>query len=649
MLSRTAEMFFWIGRYMERAEYTARLIDVYYDLHLESAGYDESVADWERYLDGRGDAPSYGALYQEINTENVLDFLILNKQNKNSLVNLIQMARENARGIQEQLSIEAWYHLNRFHLSLRDRTLSELRANPHNLLNEIKVGCYTLAGVFRSTLLRGEGWAFYRLGKNVERTQHTALLLIHPALLSPDPDVRALPAYQQCIAILKSASALQVYRKVYGGHLSPKTIVQFLLFHNRFPRSVRFSINLVQELLPGLSGPARSPKRREAERLSGQLVSDLKYSSVEEVFQLGLTTFITEVLERLDLLSHGIENIFFGSSHFSDQLVPALQRKRHRHREPGVSPGHATKAVLSVRHQFVYTYDSLVTQVQTLMRLAPPQRYGRQRRLDIRWHMEPPADYRNFTDAFGNLVWQLDHVNIKEISCTIEMRVETQALYGMDRSLIYQGISAQESECTVDAMEFKRLTALVDHSETIDRWAKNLKERGVSSIEMAETILHQVGSHMQYEAGQTHVGTRASEAFKLAKGVCQDYAHIMLSLCRLADLPARYVSGYLPGEGQMHAWVEVLLPVGPEQIPIWVAYDPTHIRRCDERYITVGIGRDYQDVAPTSGFYSGDAASTLESQVSVTVDSQGPAEKLLPPPLIGGNASPSRAEAQQQQ
>ncbi len=648
MLSRTAEMFFWIGRYMERAEYTARLTDVHYDLHLESAEAEEPVVDWKRYLDGRGDTSSYRSLYDEISTEHVLDFLILNRKNKNSLVNLIQMARENARGIQEQLSIEAWHHLNSFYLSLRDRTLEELKENPHQLLSEIKMGCYTLAGVFRSTLLRGEGWAFYRLGKNIERTRHTAILLVHPVLLSPDPDIRALPEYQQCIAILKSASAHQVYRKVYGGHLSPKTIVQFLLFYDRFPRSVRFSINLVQELLTGLSGPARSPRRREAERLSGQLVSDLKYSSVEEVFQIGLTTFTTEVLERLDLLSHRIANVFFGSSGIADQPTPIVQRKRRRHPEAEMPQRRAIKAVLSVRHQFVYSYASLVSQVQTLMRLAPPQRYGRQRRLDIRWQMEPSADYRHFTDAFGNLVWQLDHANIKGMTCTIEMRVETQSFYGEDQSLIYQGISEQESDCTVDPVEFKRLTGLVDHSETIDQWASHLKERGIPSVEMAETILHQVGSHMQYESGQTHVGTRASEAFNLAKGVCQDYAHIMLSLCRLADLSARYVSGYLPGEGQMHAWVEVLLPVGPEQIPTWVAYDPTHIRRCDERYITVGIGRDYQDVAPTSGFYSGEAASKLESQVSVTVESQGPAEQLLPPPVIGGKIASVGAEAQQQ-
>ncbi|MFQ5588356.1 MAG: alpha-E domain-containing protein [Nitrospiria bacterium] len=647
MLSRTAEMFFWIGRYIERTEYTARLADVHYDLHLESADLKETAVDWERYLDDRGDLAAYRALYEQIETDNVLDFLVLSKQNPNSLANLVQMARENARGIQDQLSIEAWHHLNSFHLNLKSRTLHELKANPHYLLNHIKSECYTLAGVFRSTLLRGEGWTFFRLGKNIERAGQTARLLIHPVLLTASPSPRNLSDYQQCIALLKSASAHQSYRKVYSGKLSPKKIVQFLLFHDRFPRSVRFSVGVIQQQLRALSGPAQNPKRRESERLSGQLVADLKFSSIEEIYQIGLSSFIPEAIDCLDHISSGLAEIFFGATVYADQPTPRFQRKRRR-REIPESHVRAIKAILSARHRFTYTYEAPVAQVQTLMRLAPPQHYGRQRRLDIRWHMEPQADYRHFTDAFGNLVWQLDHKDIKEMTCTVEMRIETQALYGIDQSLTYQGITPQESDCTVDAVEFKKLTDLVDHSEILDQWAAHLKKRGISSAEMAETILHQVGAHMRYESGQTHVGTKSSEAFKLGKGVCQDYAHIMLSLCRQAGLSARYVSGYLPGEGQSHAWVEVLLPVGPEQNPTWVAYDPTHQRRCDERYITVGIGRDYQDVAPTSGFYSGEAGSKLDAEVSVVIESQGPSDRLLPSPSLGERTTLRDIEAQQQ-
>ena len=97
----------------------------------------------------------------------------------------------------------------------------------------------------------------------------------------------------------------------------------------------------------------------------------------------------------------------------------------------------------------------------------------------------------------------------------------------------------------------------------------------------------------------------------------------MLALCRLAGLSARYVSGYLPGEGQMHAWIEVLLSTDSQGILLWVPYDPTHQRRCDERYLTVAIGRDYEDIAPTSGYYSGDATNSLAMSVSVTMEDHG--------------------------
>jgi len=649
MLSRTAEMFFWIGRYIERAEYTARLTDIHYEVLLEASEKDEPTIDWTSYLEIRGELETYQALYADTQTSSVLEFLVLNEKNPNALVNLVKMARENARSVQDQLTSEVWHHLNGFHLGLKNRPASELRSAPHQLLNHIKTECYTMAGVFRSTMLRDEGWTFYRLGKNIERTGHTARLLLSPVLMKTSSDPGALREYQQCIAILKSASAYQGYRRVYGGNLVPKKIVQFLLFHDRFPRSIRFSVQLVRALLSELSGPTHNPLRRGTERLAGQLVADLEYSSIEEVYKIGLPSFITEITEYLDQVSNGVGHVFFRATGKADQPSPTIQRRRRLHPEVSEPQVQATKAVLSIRHRFVYSYESTVSQVRTLMRLAPPQHYGRQRRLDISWHMDPSADYRHFTDAFGNLVWQLDHVDVKEISCIVEMRIETEALYGMNQELVFQGITAQESDCAVDPIEFTRLTALVDHSETMAQWVAHLRERALHAAEMAETILHQVSAHMSYEAGHTDIHTKASEAFALGKGVCQDYAHIMLSLCRESGLPARYVSGYLPGEGQMHAWVEVLIPVGPEHTPTWVAYDPTHQCRVDERYTTVGIGRDYQDIAPTSGFYSGEAKSHLFSEVTVIIETQGPADRVLRPSVIGPTTHTDAASSQQQQ
>ncbi|MEC4670989.1 MAG: transglutaminase family protein [Nitrospirota bacterium] len=178
--------------------------------------------------------------------------------------------------------------------------------------------------------------------------------------------------------------------------------------------------------------------------------------------------------------------------------------------------------------------------------------------------------------------------------------------------------------------------------------ARRSKERGLVPVELAKSLLHQVYAHMRYQTGATHVGTTAAKAFEKGAGVWQDYAHVMLSLCRLAGLPARYISGYLPGEGQMHAWVEVLLPVGSHKIPIWVAYDPTHQRRCDERYITVAIGRDYQDIAPTSGYYLGASANSLSVTVSVVMETHTSGERWLNPQMMFPEALTMIDEVQQQ-
>ena len=649
MLSRTAEAFFWLGRYMERAEYTARFADVHYHLLLSSDDAKEHTTTWKRYLDSNGELATYEGLYQQIATPSVVEFLTLDKDNPNSIVRLISGARDNARGIQDQLSSEVWHQINTCHLSLKSCAPEDLWRGPHQFLYRIQHACYALYGVLGNTMMHDEGWCFYRLGQNIERAGHTARLLTHPLLLAGAAEATALADFHQCLALLKSASAYEAYRKVSRSDLVPAKIVEFLLFHDRFPRSVRFCTNTARQLLLRLTAKPSKLDAGEAQRITGQLAADLEFATLAECYRLGLAAFLSDAAERLDQISNLIARAFF---HAGEPLEVAILERRQRHRpvaHPHEPNFHPTKAVLSVEHQFTYRYDSPVSAVRTLMRPAPPLHYGPQRRLDISWHMEPPADYRHYSDAFGNLVWQLDHPRVEEtIRCSVQMRVERTALYVTDGVLALQGVGPQDADCAVEPPEFARLTSLVDSSDALLRLARHLRNRGASPVELTEAILNQVHAHMRYETGRTHVGTAASEAFGLAAGVCQDYAHVMLALCRLAGLPARYVSGYLPGEGQMHAWVEVLLPVGEQNAPLWVGYDPTHQQRCDERYITVAVGRDYQDIAPTSGYYSGDAKNVLEVNVSVVVESQGPAEQLFTSPARGSFSSSYPDYSQQQ-
>ncbi|WP_455378617.1 alpha-E domain-containing protein [Petrachloros mirabilis] len=628
MLSRTAESCFWIARYTERAEYSARLINVHYQLLLESPNKQDQIAIWRWYLESTGQTGLYEERGQPLETPLVMQFLTLDRANPNALVNLISAARENARGIQDQLSSEVWHHINRVHLDWRDYTPASIATTPHRVLSEVQDTCYTLHGIMASTMLHDEGWTFYRLGKDIERANHTARLLVHPILLRTSPESAELSDLHQCVAILKSASAYEAYRKVSRSVVLPEKIVEFLLLNQYFPRSVRFCASALRQHIERLRDQTTGVSSREPARLVGQMAADLDFVTMEEIHEIGLEYFLTEILRQLDRITTAVSRTYFRSS--DPQDVRISSPRRHLRLEHHEAPVHDVKAMLSARLQFNYTYDAPVTNVRTIMRVAPHQHYGRQRRLDVRWHMAPPADYRHYTDAFGNLVWQMDHARVeKEITCTVDMRVETEAGYLSDGTLALQGSDPQATDCTVASSEFTRLTHLVDRSDALVRLADRLRGGGGSLDKLTEAILHHVHAALRYERGRTHVKTSAAEAIALGSGVCQDYTHVMLAVCRLAGLPARYVSGMLPGEGQMHAWVEVLLPGTGQKLPMWVGYDPTHQRRCDERYITVAIGRDYLDIAPTSGFYEGEAKNRLDMAVSVVMESHGPTERWL--------------------
>jgi len=635
MLSRTAESCFWIARYTERAEYTARLINVHYQLLLESPTLQDQGAIWRWYLESSGQLDLYEERGQPLENIPIIQFLTLDRANPNALVNLISTARENARGIQDQLSSEVWHHINRVYLTWRNHTAANIVSTPHRLLADVQDTCYTLHGIMASTMLHDEGWTFYRLGKEIERANHTTRLLIHPLLLQMSSESTELSDLHQSAAILRSASAYQAYRKVSHSVVSPKQIVEFLLLNQYFPRSVRFCARVLRRHIERLGENSSPHTNREPARLIGQMAADLEFTTLEEITDMGLESFLMEVLQQLDRITTSVSRTYFRSQDSQDTKTSGP-----RHSSPGYLDAavHQAKALLSAHLQFTYSYEAPVTNVRTVMRLVPDQHYGYQRRLDIRWQVNPPSNYRNYTDAFGNLVWQIDHSHVeKEITCDVHMRIETQAGYFADGTLALQGTDPQDTGCTVASSEFTKLTHLVDQSDALVRLAERLRGRERSTGKLADAVLHQVHTTLRYEPGRTHVGTTASEAMALGSGVSQDYVHVMLSLCRLIGLPARYVSGLLSGETHMHAWVEVLLPGTGRKPPLWVGYDPTHLRRCNERYVTIAVGRDYQDVAPTSGYYEGNAKNSLNLAVSVALEAPDRIEDMrndqIPPPF----------------
>jgi transglutaminase-like putative cysteine protease len=137
-------------------------------------------------------------------------------------------------------------------------------------------------------------------------------------------------------------------------------------------------------------------------------------------------------------------------------------------------------------------------------------------------------------------------------------------------------------------------------------------EAGGDPLAAAERVCRLVPELVRYTPGATSVRTTAAQALRLGQGVCQDQAHVMLAVCRAAGIACRYVSGHMIGQGGTHAWVEVVVPHGSGARV--VAFDPCHGRRTDRRHVTVAVGRDYSDVPPTSGWYSGPARGTLTGE-----------------------------------
>jgi transglutaminase-like putative cysteine protease len=172
---------------------------------------------------------------------------------------------------------------------------------------------------------------------------------------------------------------------------------------------------------------------------------------------------------------------------------------------------------------------------------------------------------------------------------------------------------------TPDAIDFDqrfaRPSRLTHADDALRAVAGQLRRTGLRGADLADQISHRVFEHFEYRWGATAVTTGAAEAWAAGMGVCQDYAHCMLALCRLCGLPARYVSGHLLGEGGTHAWVEVLVRHPDDEHALRaVPIDPTHDRRAGLRYLTVAVGRDYFDVPPTSGTYDAPYTGVLTTR-----------------------------------
>lgn len=241
---------------------------------------------------------------------------------------------------------------------------------------------------------------------------------------------------------------------------------------------------------------------------------------------------------------------------------------------------------------FQYEYPGPIQNLKQRLVIVPADRYGAQHLLDHHLVVNPlPAAIRQIYDNFGNRVLELEVSEADQVvSFETLMIVESEA-YDRQRPAI----------SPTEARYFLKHTALTMPDAHIRTVAKQLKSETATAPELAQRINDWVFEAMRYGSG-TSVKTTAAKALVQGQGLCQDYSHIMLAICRTAGLPARYVSGHLLGEGGSHAWVEVFLPT-PRGLGAF-AFDPTNHCQPHLGYVTVAVGRDYADVSPTSGSFT---------------------------------------------
>ncbi|HVU24772.1 MAG TPA: alpha-E domain-containing protein [Opitutus sp.] len=312
MLSRVAHCLYWMSRYIERADNLARLLDVNLQLLLDFQDVTTTAREehWDSILLSSGDEKLFEEHYDCADNRNVTEFFAFDKRNPNSILSCVYGARENARMIRDQISLEMWEVINELYLYLRDRTTEEIWATgPGEFFNNIKRSAHLFHGLADSTYSRSEGWEFIQFGRYLERADKTTRILDvkYHILLPSATDVGGAIDTAQWQAVLRSASALEAYRRFYVREILPWKVAEFLIFSDSFPRSLYFCVNEIDTYLRRILDETGQRPRSEAARRSRRLVADLQSLTITEVLQdQGLHEFLIETQNALDRIGEEV-------------------------------------------------------------------------------------------------------------------------------------------------------------------------------------------------------------------------------------------------------------------------------------------------------------------------------------------------------
>ena len=307
MLSRVADSLYWMSRYLERAEFKARVVDVHLNLMLDQGQY--SGADLQSLLiqglnanlpdDRSFDEPNALARYLTFEADN-------------SIVASIAAARENARQIREQISTEMYEVLNRLFLKVRAPDIEQIWAeSPADFYAEVKEAMHGFYGVTEETFAHGEAYLFIRVGKNLERASTTTgLLRVHAPSLTAGNSSES--SYLEWVGLLRGCTSFEAYCRQYTADLRPKRIAEFMLLDDETPRSVRFCADQIESALEGIATLTGRRKDTRLLRAAGKLRSMLGYASVDDIMSGDLPAFLSEVRHQCGQIHGALFGAYIG-------------------------------------------------------------------------------------------------------------------------------------------------------------------------------------------------------------------------------------------------------------------------------------------------------------------------------------------------
>jgi len=301
-----------MSRYVERAENVARFIDVNLQLMLDSSS-NELEQQWKQLVSTTGDHEHFEKRYVQATQPNVIRFLAFDAENPNSIVSCLRAARENARTVREIISSEMWLQLNKFFLMATSASHDGAYLDSQlEFFAEVKNASHLFTGITDATMTHGEAWHFCRMGRMLERADKTSRILDvkYYIILRSTQDVGTPFDDIQWAAVLRSASAFEMYRKRFG-RISPNGVVEFLLLDRDFPRAIHFCLLCARDSLHAISGTPLGTFRYAPEKLLGQLCSDLSYAGVEEIISFGLHEYVDELQSKMNQAGSGIHETFF--------------------------------------------------------------------------------------------------------------------------------------------------------------------------------------------------------------------------------------------------------------------------------------------------------------------------------------------------